>query len=82
MGTTDVWEVISVDGAAGARATRVLRVIGRMKPETTDQAHAELTVIARNIEQSNPATNKGWSITVDPMQAAVVGADLRTTWRR
>ena len=80
LGTTDVWEVISVDGAAGARATRVLRVIGRMKPETTlDQARAELTVIARNIEQSNPATNKGWSITVDPMQAAVVGADLRTT---
>ena len=80
LGTTDVWEVISVDGAAGARATRVLRVIGRMKPETTlDQARAELTVIAQNVEQSNPATNKGWSVTVDPMQAAIVGSDLRTT---
>ncbi len=80
LGTTDVWEVIDVDGAAGARATRVLRVLGRMKPETTlDQARAELTVIAANIEQANPATNKGWGVTVDPMQAAVVGADLRTT---
>jgi putative ABC transport system permease protein len=80
LGTTDVWEVISVDGAAGARATRALRVIARMRPETTlDQARAELTVIARNIEQSNPATNRGWGVTVDPMQAAIVGPDLRTT---
>ena len=80
LGTTDVWEVIDVDGAAGARSTRVLRVVGRMKPEMTlDQARAELTVIAANIEHANPATNKGWGVTVDPMQAAVVGADLRTT---
>ena len=80
LGTTDVWEVISVDGAAGARSTRVLRVVGRMKPETTlEQARAELTVIARNIEQTNPGTNKGWGVTVDPLQASIVGTDLRTT---
>ena len=80
LGTTDVWEVISVDGAGGARSTRVLRVIGRVKPETTlEQARAELTVIARNIEQANPATNKGWSVTIEPMQASIVGSDLRTT---
>ena len=80
LGTTDIWEVISVDGAAGARATRVLRVVGRMKPETTlDQASAELAVIARNIEQANPATNKGWGVTIEPMQASIVGQDLRTT---
>ena len=80
LGTADVWEVISVEGAAGARATRVLRVIGRLKPETTlDQARAELTVIARNIEQANPATNKGWGVTIEPMQVSIVGADLRTT---
>jgi putative ABC transport system permease protein len=80
LGTTDIWEVISVDGAGGARTTRVLRVVGRMKPETTlDQARAELTVIARNIEQANPATNKGWGVTIDPMQASIVGSDLRTT---
>ena len=80
LGTTDVWEVISVDGAGGARSTRVLRVIGRVKPETTlEQARAELTVIARNIEQANPATNKGWGVTIEPMQASIVGSDLRTT---
>ena len=80
LGTTDVWEAINVDGAGGARSTRVLRVIGRMKPETTlDQARAELTVIARNIEQANPATNRGWGVTIDPLQASIVGSDLRTT---
>ena len=79
LGATDIWEVISVDGV-NSRATRVLRVIGRMKPEATlEQARAELTVISRNIEQANPATNKGWSVTIQPMQAAIVGADLRTT---
>jgi putative ABC transport system permease protein len=80
LGTTDIWEVISVEGASNARATRVLRVIGRLGPDTTlDQASAELNVIARNIEQAYPATNKGWGVTIQPLQAAIVGADLRTT---
>ena len=79
LGTTDIWEVISVDGVAG-RTTRVLRVIGRMKPETTlDQVRAELDVIARNIELANPATNRGWGVTIQPLQAAIVGPELRTT---
>jgi len=80
LGTTDVWEVISVDGAGGGRASRVLRVVGRMKPQTTlDRVRAELNVIARNIEQANPATNKGWGVTIEPMQASIVGPDLRAT---
>jgi predicted permease len=80
LGPADLWEVISVDGASGARATRVLRVFGRMTPETTlEQARAEITVLAENIAQANPATNKGWGVTIEPMQSAIVGADLRTT---
>jgi len=31
LGSVDIWEVISVDGAAGARATRVLRVFARWR---------------------------------------------------
>ena len=77
---TNISEVISVEGAAGARATRILRVIARIKPDTTlDQAGADLAVIARNIEQANPATNKGWGVTIQPLQSAIVGSDLRTT---
>jgi putative ABC transport system permease protein len=80
LGTADMWEVIGVEGAGGARATRVLRVIARMKPEATlDQARAELTVLSQNIAQANPATNKGWSMTMEPLQSAIVGAELRTT---
>jgi putative ABC transport system permease protein len=53
LGSTDIWEVISVAGASNARATRALRVIGRMRPNTTlDQARAELMAIARTIEQA------------------------------
>jgi predicted permease len=81
LGATDLWEVISVDGGNNeGRRTRVLRAFGRMKPGTTlDQAHAEMTVIARNIETASPATNRGWGVTLQPMQEAIVGADLRTT---
>jgi putative ABC transport system permease protein len=80
LGEADIWEVISVDGITGARATRVLRVIGRMTPETTvEQARAELAVISQNIAQANPATNKGWGTAIEPMQSAIVGAELRTT---
>jgi len=81
LGPTDVWEVISVDGGAGdARRTRVLRVIGRMRPEATlDQARVEMAAIARNIENANPATNRAWGVTIQPLQEAIVGTDLRTT---
>jgi putative ABC transport system permease protein len=81
FGATDMWEVISVDGASGdARRTRMLRVIGRLRPDTTlDQARAEMTAIARSIENANPATNRAWGVTIQPMQEALVGSDLRTT---
>jgi putative ABC transport system permease protein len=79
-GETDAWEVISVEGFNNARGTRILRVFGRMRPETTlNQARTELTVVARNIEQANPATNKGWGVTIEPLQSVIVGAELRTT---
>jgi len=38
-----------------------------------------MTVIAQNIARANPATNKGWGVTLEPMQAAIVGPDLQTT---
>jgi putative ABC transport system permease protein len=80
LGETDVWEVIAVEGLENARTTRVLRVIGRMKPGTTiEQTRAELTVMAQNVEAAYPATNKGWSVTIAPLQSAIVGQDLRTT---
>jgi predicted permease len=80
LGEADMWEVISVDGASGARATRVLRVIGRMRPDTTvEQARAEFAVLSQSIAQANPATNRGWGAAIEPMQVAIVGAELRTT---
>ena len=81
LGATDVWEVISVEGGSNeARRTRVLRTLGRIRPGTTlDQARAEMAVIARRIETASPATNRAWGVTIQPMQDAIVGADLQTT---
>ena len=80
LGATDMWEVISVDGAGNARATRVLRVIGRMKPETTlEQAGAELDRDRAEHRAGESRHQQRMGRDDQPMQAAIVGADLRTT---
>lgn len=80
LGTADMWEHLPMNRADAIRGQRVLRVIARLRPEATiEQARADLSVVARNIERIAPATNKGWSATVEPLQEAIVGDDLRTT---
>jgi putative ABC transport system permease protein len=45
-----------------------LRVIGRLQPGVTlEQAQAELTTIARQLEQAWPESNTGWSASVVPL---------------
>ena len=51
-----------------------------MKPGVSvEAARAELTTIAEGLEREYPATNKGRRVTVEPLHAAVIGSDLRTT---
>ena len=80
LGVTDLWEHLPLTSSADVRGVRILSVIGRLKPEATiDQARTDLEEVARDIERISPATNKGWSVTVEPLQTAIVGDELRTT---
>lgn len=79
FGKADAWQFTrSAPGAQ--RGTRSLQVIARLKPETTiDQAQADLSAVAVHLAQAEPATNKGWSVALEPLQQAIVGPELRAT---
>ena len=43
--------------------------MARLKPEVTvEQAQADMTTIARRLEQEYPKTNKGWGVSVRPIR--------------
>ena len=80
LAVVDVWEHLPINRANAQRGQGVLQVIGRMKAGTSlDEARADMSVVTRNIERVAPATNKGRSATIEPLQQAMVGDDLRTT---
>ncbi len=59
------------------RAYHYLITLGRLNA-SRERASAEMTVLARSLEQSYPRTNKGWTIQVDDMQEWFVTGMLRT----
>ncbi len=70
------WLPLALDPATNYRETsgRYLRVVARLKPGVpVQQAQAELTGIAKQLEQANPKFNAGWSVNVVPIHEQVVG---------
>jgi predicted permease len=60
--------------ASRGRNLRFLSVVGRMNPGVTlPQAQAELEVIARQLENQYPDTNKGYGVSILPLQEQIVG---------
>ncbi|HYU79247.1 MAG TPA: ABC transporter permease [Vicinamibacterales bacterium] len=84
--TIDLWAPMAFEGPiAGVnrmltpqgqlvRGTHWLGAIGRIKPGTTvDQVQADLSTVARQLEQTYPETNAGWGATVVPVLEQTVG---------
>src|SRR6478672_3168181 len=70
------WMPLSLDPAVNYRETtgRYLRAVGRLKAGVTmEQAQAELTGIAKQLEQAYPTKNIGWGIGVVPLHEQIVG---------
>ena len=70
------WIPAALDPAINYRETggRFLRVVARLKPGmSVQQAQAELTGIAKQLEQTHVKYNTGWGVTVTPMHEQVVG---------
>jgi putative ABC transport system permease protein len=79
FGAADLWEHLPIV-SSNVRGQRALRVVARLKPEASiEQARSDFERMARDIAKVSPATNNGWSVTVEPLQEAIVGGDLRTT---
>ena len=66
----EVWVPLGLDPNVGRRDARMLRVIGRLRPDVTvDQARAELNVVANALAIEYPDTNKGTGATAADMLA-------------
>jgi putative ABC transport system permease protein len=67
--TPEVWVPLGLDPNVGRRDARMLRVIGRMRPDVTvRQAGAELSALASALASEHPATNAGTGATAAGLQ--------------
>jgi putative ABC transport system permease protein len=63
-----------------SRGLKFLQAIGRLKPGVSiEAAQADLSIIAESLERAHPDTNKGWSVTVEPLRSAIMGRELQLT---
>jgi predicted permease len=73
---TDVW--VSSVGPPGSRGGRNFLAVARLKDNVPlQQANAEMSDIARRLEQQYPASNKGQGVAVTRLSDAMVG-NVRT----
>jgi putative ABC transport system permease protein len=76
LGSSDVriWAPMSLDAATARRSSHYLRVIGRLVEGTSvDQASADLSTIARQLELEYPETNAGETAVVQDLRDQHVG---------
>jgi putative ABC transport system permease protein len=59
-----------------------LLVMGRLKPGVTlAQANADMGVVTKHIAEANPASNKGWGASVEPLQNNFLSKEtIRGLW--
>jgi putative ABC transport system permease protein len=73
MRTCDFFTALQ-DNPANPRTQHQYDAIARLKPGLTrEHAQAEMTTIARRLEQEFPATNKGWGVQVEPLPEGMLG---------
>jgi putative ABC transport system permease protein len=73
---TDVWVLYVIDPGRDYRATsgRYMDAVGRLKPDVTlQQAQAEMSEIARQLEGEHPEFNKNWGVNLVPLHEQTVG---------
>ena len=76
----DLWIPLTFEPHEITHAARTLEVKGRLKPGVTiQQAQLEMTSIAAELARREPATNKGWTVVVEPMRNSFLPAATRTT---
>jgi len=70
----EAWGPLALNTKIYTRTDHGLESIARLKPGVTlDQAQAEMIRIASNIEQQNPVTNEGLSVSLTSLRTGLVG---------
>jgi putative ABC transport system permease protein len=68
-----LWVPLQLDPTVN-RGNYSLEIVGRLKPAVTlAQARAEMTTVARRLEQAYPQANAGWTASVVPWRQHEVG---------
>jgi putative ABC transport system permease protein len=68
----DLW--VPMPPVVGARTDHGWSAIARLKPGVTlEQAQSDMTMVARHIEEQNPATNEGLGIKLIPLREGLAG---------
>ena len=74
MVAADLWLPTAIDPNNPERRNHNYGIVALLKPGVTAaQARAEMTVIAKRLEQAYPATNTGWGITLFPLAEMFTG---------
>ncbi len=75
---TDVWLNMTWSMQIQSRHARWMSAVGRLADgRDLAAARADLTGVAARIEQENPDSNRGWTVTMESLHAEMVG-DTRT----
>ena len=77
----ELWGMTFNGEIATMRGQHFLRVMARLKPGVKmEQARAHFSLIARQLEQQYPATNKGYGVTVLSLREQLTGETQRALW--
>ena len=80
LAASDLWTPFVIRRSPEQRQMHFMQVIGRLEDGAElDRARADMETVAAHLEQASPETNKGWSVTLEPLHDAVVGTELQVT---
>jgi predicted permease len=70
----DMWINMTWPMQIQSRHARWMSAVGRLKEDTDiEAARADMVALAGRIEQQNPESNRGWTVTVEGMKDVLVG---------
>jgi putative ABC transport system permease protein len=81
QGPTSMWALFSMPPRRPElRTVYNMQVFGRLEPGVTlDAARADMAAVAGQLARELPDTNKGRSVSIEPVHDALIGTDLRLT---
>ena len=81
LGQTSIWAMRpSLNLPPNMRGAYLWQAVGRMKPGVSlEAAQADVAMVADSLGREFPQTNRGRSVTLEPLHDSMVGTDLRVT---